>query len=77
MHSKSRFNSSVISRRASGSGESAAASIAAGSSSIEFSLRLRTTSIARLRAMEAIQVIGEASAGLNWPALFQILTYVS
>lgn len=35
-----------------------------------------TTSIARLRAIEAIQVIGEASAGLNQPAPFQILTYV-
>ena len=41
---------------------------------MESSLRLRTTSIARLRAIEAIQVIGEDSAGLNCPALFQILT---
>jgi hypothetical protein len=30
-----------------------------------------------LRAIDAIQVIGEASAGLNCPALFQILTYAS
>jgi hypothetical protein len=35
---------------------------------------LRTTSIARLRAIDTIHVIGEASAGLNCPALFQILT---
>jgi len=49
-------------------------SLAAGSSSIEDSPRLRITSIARLRAIDAIQVIGEERPGLNWPALFQILT---
>jgi hypothetical protein len=30
--------------------------------------------MARLRAIDAIQVIGDDSAGLNGPALFQILT---
>ena len=51
---------------------SAATSIASGSSSSEASLRLRTMSIARLRAIVTIQVIGDARAGLNCPALFQI-----
>ncbi len=35
---------------------------------------LRTMSIARLRAIEAIHVIGDDRAGLNWAAPFQILT---
>ena len=55
-------------------GLSAATSMADGSSSIESSPFLRTTSMARLRAMDAIQVIGDDSPGLNCPALFQILT---
>ncbi|MGY3464981.1 hypothetical protein ACVW0I_001852 [Bradyrhizobium sp. LM6.11] len=35
---------------------------------------MRTMSMARLRAIDAIHVIGDDRAGLNWPALFQILT---
>ena len=42
--------------------------------SIEASLRLRTTSMARFRAIDAIHVIGEDRPGLNCPALLQILT---
>jgi hypothetical protein len=48
--------------------------MADGSSSIDTSVRLRTTSMARFRAIDAIHVIGDDSPGLNCPALFQILT---
>ena len=43
----------------------AATSIACGSSSMEASVFLRTISMARLRAIDAIHVIGEDSVGLN------------
>jgi len=68
----SRRNCSVISRRASGFCSSPAASIAAGSSSIEVSPFLRIRSSERLRAIATIQVIGLASFGSNVPALCQI-----
>ena len=41
--------------------------MADGSSSIEVSVRLRTTSMARLRAIDAIHVIGDDSAGIELP----------
>ena len=73
MQASSRRSSSVISRLASGSGVSAATSSTVESSSIDTSVFLRTWSIARLRAIATIHVIGDAMAGSNWPALFQIL----
>ena len=60
-HDNSRFSSSVISRRASGGGRlGRRRSSASGSSSIEISPRLRTISMARLRAIATIQVMGLA-----------------
>jgi len=67
----------VTLRPASGSGLSAGTCITSGSSSSDISGFLRTRSIARLRAIAIIQVMGEAMAGSNCAAEFQTLRYVS
>ena len=69
---KSCLSSSDISRRAKGAGDSAATSRASGSSSIDRSPCLRTISMARLRAIATIQVIGLAMVGGCAVLLFPI-----